>query len=375
MVRVGSARSNENGGINGGKPGDQKSGREVSTQDWYLHSKGWVVIRAKDRQVRELIAHNMESICANNNIGYCQDHRTSLIAIAAGYGYDASKVLSPCETDCSEAVRVCCLYAEVKVAENQSAGIILAAWEKALKECMGKAAGKTIRGIGVAIPSPFDFVQGIAMADHKFASLKGLNIRQELSRVTGILPSSILFTNDAAAFGMGAWRLNGSRDRHLIGVTLGTGFGACFIVDGCYATYGPGVPIGGELWNYPFRGVIAEDYVSTRWFEKRFAELTGEAIQGVKGMIDLYQAGKYKTETEQVFREFSNSFGEIMVPFMTRFNADMLVIGGGMVLSEQYFLPLISQYMKANGINASIMTVADTTTAIIAGAAALCDLI
>jgi len=61
------------------------------------------------------------------------------------------------------------------------------------------------------------------------------------------------------------------------------------------------VPIGGELWNYPFRGVIAEDYVSTRWFEKRFAELTGEAIHGVKGMIDLYQAGKYKTETEQVF--------------------------------------------------------------------------
>lgn len=44
--------------------------------------------------------------------------------------------------------------------------------------------------------------------------------------------------------------------------------------------------------------------VSTRWFEKRFAELTGEAIHGVKGMIDLYQAGKYKTETEQVFRDF-----------------------------------------------------------------------
>ena len=42
-------------------------------------------------------------------------------------------------------------YAEVKVAENQSAGIILAAWEKALKECMGKAAGKIIRGIGVAM--------------------------------------------------------------------------------------------------------------------------------------------------------------------------------------------------------------------------------
>lgn len=116
MVRVGSARSNENGGINGGKPGDQKNGREVSTQDWYLHSKGWVVIRAKDKPVRDLIAHNMESICANNNIGYCQEHRPSLTALAAGYGYDASRVTKPCETDCSEAVRVCCLYAGVKVA-------------------------------------------------------------------------------------------------------------------------------------------------------------------------------------------------------------------------------------------------------------------
>ena len=121
MVRVGSARSNENGGINGGKPGDQKGGREVSTQDWYLHSKGWVVIRAKDRQVRELIAHNMESICANNNIGYCQEHRPSLTALAAGYGYDASRVTKPCETDCSEAVRVCCLYAGVKVASFNTA--------------------------------------------------------------------------------------------------------------------------------------------------------------------------------------------------------------------------------------------------------------
>ena len=50
-VRVGSARSNENGGVNGGKAGDQ-TGREVSTQPWYLHSKGWIVIRAKSPAVR-----------------------------------------------------------------------------------------------------------------------------------------------------------------------------------------------------------------------------------------------------------------------------------------------------------------------------------
>lgn len=113
-VIIGSARSNENGKLTGGKAGDQ-TGREVSTQNWYLHSKGWVVIRAKDASVREKIAKNMQSICDNNNIGYCQGHRTSLTSAAKPYGYDASKVRVKCEVDCSEAVRNCVLYAGINV--------------------------------------------------------------------------------------------------------------------------------------------------------------------------------------------------------------------------------------------------------------------
>ena len=264
-------------------------------------------------------------------------------------------------------------YVEVKIPENEAAGVILSAWEKALNTCIQKMPGIEITGIGVAVPSPFDFVNGIAMAEHKFAALKGLNIREELSRATGIKPECILFTNDAAAFGMGIWRCHGKKHHHLIGVTLGTGFGACFIVDGCYATFGPGVPVGGELWNWPFRGVIAEDYVSTRWFEKRFRELTGVKISGLKDMVGLYEQGKFCREAEQVFREFSTAFGEIMLPFMQRFEADSLVIGGGMVQAAQYFLTQIRQYFENNHVKASVDIFTDTTLAIITGAAALCD--
>lgn len=114
MVRVGSARINEKGTISGGQAGDQTK-NECSIQNWYLHSKGWVVIRAKDAKVREKIAHNMESICNNDNIGYCQTHRSTLTTAAQPYGYDASKVTQKVETDCSEAVRNCCLYAGIKV--------------------------------------------------------------------------------------------------------------------------------------------------------------------------------------------------------------------------------------------------------------------
>ncbi|MFQ8804957.1 MAG: hypothetical protein ACLR8Y_07520 [Alistipes indistinctus] len=70
---------------------------------------------------------------------------------------------------------------------------------------MQKAGARAITGLGVAMPSPFDFIKGIAMAEHKFASIKGMNVRAELHRLTGIDPSRILFTNDAAGFGMGAW--------------------------------------------------------------------------------------------------------------------------------------------------------------------------
>lgn len=115
MVRVGSARSNERGGITGGKPGDQKGGAEVSTQAWYLHRKGWIVIRAKEPSVREKIARNMEAACRNNHIGYCQDHRGTATEAAKPYGYDFSRITTDVETDCSELVRACCLYAGIQV--------------------------------------------------------------------------------------------------------------------------------------------------------------------------------------------------------------------------------------------------------------------
>ena len=48
-VKIGSARSS----YGNTAPGDQNGGKEVSTENWYLHSKGWVVLRAIDPAVRE----------------------------------------------------------------------------------------------------------------------------------------------------------------------------------------------------------------------------------------------------------------------------------------------------------------------------------
>lgn len=111
-VRVGSARIDERGSAIGGKAGDQ-TGREVATENWYLHGLLWYVLRAKDPAAREKIAQDMEYACANPKIGYDQGQNQSLLQVAKKVGYNCSKVQEPCETDCARLVRVCVLYAGI----------------------------------------------------------------------------------------------------------------------------------------------------------------------------------------------------------------------------------------------------------------------
>lgn len=111
-VKIGSARIDENGKARGGKAGDQ-TGKEVSTQSWYRHSKGWRVFRAKDPAVAERIAQDMQWACDNSHIGYDQGQRLTLYDVAKPLGFNCRRVDTNCETDCSALVRVCCAYAGV----------------------------------------------------------------------------------------------------------------------------------------------------------------------------------------------------------------------------------------------------------------------
>lgn len=114
-VLIGSARIDEHGNAIGGAAGDQKNGKEVSTQTWYIHSKGWRVFRAKSPEKAKMLAYDMRAACANNNIGYDQSPAPSLFNVAKTVGFDCAKVKTKCETDCSKLVRVCCWYAGIEV--------------------------------------------------------------------------------------------------------------------------------------------------------------------------------------------------------------------------------------------------------------------
>ena len=103
-VKVGSARIDENGKAYGGAAGDQ-TGKELSTQNWYLHKKGWRVFRATDAQVAKKVAGFVASACANSLIGYDQWNRHTLYNAIKDKGFDLSKLTKKVETDCSALVR------------------------------------------------------------------------------------------------------------------------------------------------------------------------------------------------------------------------------------------------------------------------------
>lgn len=110
MVRVGSARIDENGKVIGGQPGDQ-TGLEVAIEPWYPNPKKYVVARAKRASVRESIASDMEAACANDMIGYNQVRSWDLYDKSKPYGWDCSKVKVASDVDCSTLVRACVAYA------------------------------------------------------------------------------------------------------------------------------------------------------------------------------------------------------------------------------------------------------------------------
>ena len=110
MVRVGSARIDENGKLMGGQAGDQ-TGLEVAIEPWYPNPKKYVVARAKRASVRESIASDMEAACANDMIGYNQARSWDLYDKSKPYGWDCSKVKVASDVDCSTLVRACVAYA------------------------------------------------------------------------------------------------------------------------------------------------------------------------------------------------------------------------------------------------------------------------
>ena len=251
---------------------------------------------------------------------------------------------------------------------------IIDGWMEAIDLALAHCNGHVLKGIGVAMPGPFDYVSGISLIEGvgKYEKLFGVNVRQALlDRLAGIGGVPIFFENDASCFGLGECLTGeGAAYNKVIAITLGTGFGAAFVDNRRLVKYGPGVPAGGYLYNMPFRDSIAEDYFSSRWLLSAFGMRTGVAAKDVKEIAERAFAGTDAVAVE-IFRELGRGLGGFLAQWIKDYGADALVIGGSIAQSSALFLPAMWEALKAEGAGVAVGISRQPELAAMAGAAHL----
>jgi glucokinase len=227
----------------------------------------------------------------------------------------------------------------LKVDSHADANTVIAQWADALYKLCNIEDKEAIR-IGIAMPGPFNYREGICLIKgmNKYESLYGLNIRNLLSDALNIQPQNIIFRNDAEAFLHGEVVFGKIPfTSKAIGVTLGTGLGSAISFNGVTTDV--------------FRAIntmhdgIAEDFISTRWFQKRCIELSNKVLPNVEVLLN-YENTELRN---QIFDEFGANFGAFLNAFAIEEQADVIVIGGNIARSMDMFIKqTLDQFINKN---------------------------
>lgn len=205
------------------------------------------------------------------------------------------------------------------------------------------SAGRDAAGVadrdapwGVAMPDPFDYDTGIARFRDvgKYEALDGFDVGTGLAQRLGA--ETLVFCNDADAFVLGEWvRGQAGGHRRCVGITLGTGLGSGWIVDGRIVTDEPGVPPLGRARTIVLDGIGLEEIASTRGIRRRFTDAGGDATLDVKEICELAGAGD-QVAARAIEATFIDLGRGLRGP-LREFRADVVVVGGSMARSWDLF--------------------------------------
>jgi glucokinase len=232
--------------------------------------------------------------------------------------------------------------------DNQApASVIIGAWSEALSSALKKVPSEQVKGIGFAMPGPFDYVKGICYIHGvaKYENLYGINISDAVSANLGIQDGFLIrFMNDASSFAVGeAWQGSASGFNRSLSITLGTGFGSAFINNRIPVVDGPEVPKLGCIYHLPYKDGIADDYFSTRGLLSRYKKLTGKELSGVKELAALASTDM---QARELFIDFGDNAGLFLVPWLKIFRAEILVIGGNISHAYNLFGEALEDRLK-----------------------------
>ncbi|WP_140936666.1 ROK family protein [Sphingobacterium lumbrici] len=203
---------------------------------------------------------------------------------------------------------------------QENAKSIFQYWAGNIQNCLNEF-DKEIKQIGIAMPGPFDYENGIALmkGQNKYDSIYKLNTTEGILSGLKNKHVEIRYINDAAAFLQGEiFAAKRNNEDRILGITLGTGLGSAVWSSKAKA-------IDADLWNSPYKRKIFEEYLVTRWFVSRFLALSGFKENGFK---EIVQNHKNTEEFEQLLVEYRTHLKDFLHFFSKKHACKKFIIGG-----------------------------------------------
>lgn len=215
-----------------------------------------------------------------------------------------------------------------KVDASGSAEEIVRNWTAVIGEALAVVNEETVN-IGIAMPGPFDYEEGISYIkrQHKYDALYNINVKNLLAKHLAQPVNTITFANDAACFLQGEVAAGIAKGyENVAGFTLGTGLGSAF--------FSNGIAEDADLWKAPFLSGAAEDYLSSRWLVKRYKTASGKKITGVQELAEIVDEDK---EVRNIFEEFGLNLGAFIRKTISGREIEMVVLGGNIAQALPLF--------------------------------------
>ncbi len=214
-----------------------------------------------------------------------------------------------------------------------------------IQKHLHKVNSGEVVGIAFGFPGPFDYENGVCLiqGQSKYDTLYQVNVRDELKHLLDT-DYDILFCNDAEAAIVGEANYGAGKgfDR-VIGITLGTGLGSAFVVNGVSMREGKGIPSNAELFPLQFNGKRADDLFSTRGLIERFKK-SGFYYSNVAAATRDIEQGN--TALVYGFQQFGEALGRFLRPVADDFSADVLIVLGGIAGAIDYFRRTLEAQLK-----------------------------
>ena len=178
-----------------------------------------------------------------------------------------------------------------------------------------------VNKIGIGVPSVTDPVKGIVYNAVNIPSWDVVPLKEKLEARFSV---PVFVNNDANCFAQGAATLSGSAEM-MVGVTLGTGTGVGIVCEGKLFS-GPHCGAG-EIGSLPYKGQDYESFCSKKFFHSKGLspkKMADDAESGDPHALRLYQ-------------EFGSHLGSFLSVVMFAYDADCIVLGGGIANSFHLF--------------------------------------